>query len=267
MTSPIHDPKNRELLGRGANPSTRPRIWVEGQQQPKFDLRAWTKVSMAITCRTLGPGMAKTATGIDHYGQSVLRGDRVPNLAWAGRAGKFIPSHQLTGAVITGSAQLLADAKQVVLPEPLDDEPIAYPNLIRPSFAATPEQPSRPQRSPALDVAFVAAATMPPGSDTSAHALADEPTLRAIRSLIGETDAAASERPARPPKHTTLPPLAVPIPPEPTLLQTIQSAGKRLIWGCSVQMLAWTLVGLAFPIGAVKATVFHLNGGDLREWT
>jgi hypothetical protein len=245
MANPNRGPNSRATGPDDADPMARPQIWVEGRQQPRFNFRAWAGVSLTMTRRRLAPALSAGAARVEAYGRSVLRGERIPNLAWTGRAQKFIPSHESVGGFIAATGRFLADAREVVLPLPKPAEPIAYPNLIRPDFS------SRPHRQ-----AFAAAPEQPPA--------ATEPALSAIRSLI---DDAGDDAPARPARESVLPELARPEPAPPTATEQIGGVLGKLAWGAGAHVFAWGLTALAFPLGGFHATLFHLEGGDLRDWS
>lgn len=119
---------------KSASPDpSRPKIWVEGRQQPPFDPRAWARVSLLLTRRALAPVLSRAATATDAFGQRVRSGALRPNLAWLGRAARFVPSHLTVGSLIIGTAALIATARETVDPTPVAAP--AYPNLIRPDFA------------------------------------------------------------------------------------------------------------------------------------
>ncbi len=253
MPIPQPGPDSRPPGPSGTDPQARPKIWVEGRQQPKFDIRAWARVSLSLSRRNLGPRMDAAAARIQRFGQSVLDGNHRPDLNWIGRAQKAVPSHQSVGAAVTGAARLLAEAREIVLPADIPEEPIAYPNLIRADFAPRRPGPVRISR-PRL-----AALATPPSVK------GDEPALRAIRALINEGAAGQTLRASSP---KTAGPGPEPQPPvAPGLAQRLRRAALGLIWRGAVVSLAWFLTGLCLPYGCVKAALVHLDGGDLRDWT
>ncbi len=245
-------PKPRPPGLSGSTPEPRPKIWVEGRQQPRFDLRAWARVSLTITRRNLAPMLDDGAASTLRYGQSVLAGERRPDLGWMGRGAALVPSHQSVGNGLAAASRLLSDAREKVLPSPLPDDPIAYPNLIRPDFAQSLVPPGvAPVRLPRPRLADRSDKLAAPG---------DEPTLRSIRALITET--AGTARPDR--RSADAPALQ---PPSPGPLQRLRRAIAGQIWRTAVAVLALGLTGLCLPYGCVKAAFFHFDGGDLRDWT
>ena len=256
MTIPQHGPKSRPPGPSGPDQEIRPKIWVEGRQQPKFNLGAWARVSLTITRRNLGPLMDAGAARTHRFGQSVLQGERRPDLAWLGRAAKAVPSHQSVGALVTGAAQLLADGREIVLPAPVPEDPIAYPHLIRPDFAQHSDAPARVPRPRLADV--------PPRQPAAAPG--DEPTLGRIRALITETGG-STVRSGRRATDAALPELQPQQPAPPGPLQRLHHATAALIWRGAAAALAWGLTVLCLPYGGVKAALFHFDGGDLRDFT
>ena len=256
MTIPQRGPKSPASGPAGPDQEVRPKIWVEGRQQPKFAFAPWARVSLTITRRNLGPLMDGGAARTLRFGQSVLHGERRPDLSWMGRAAKVVPSHQSVGAFVTGSAHLLTAAREIVLPAPVPENPIAYSNLIRPDFAQHHDAPARLPRPRLADIPAI----------KPAPAQADETTLRSIRALIADTDGATA-KPSRRAKDAALPKLQPQEPAPPGPLKRLGQATTGLIWHGTVATLAWGLTVLCLPYGGVKAALFHFDGGDLRDWT
>ena len=274
MPSPHRGPNSRPTGPNEADPTARPQIWVEGRQQPRFNLRAWAAVSLTMTRRKLAPDMSAGVARIDGFGQTILSGALRPNLAWAGRAEKLIPSHQNVGHWVTAAARLLAAAREIVLPSPQPAEPIAYPNLIRPNFTAGPARPVRPLRPQSARPAAFAAMPEPPDATgrlpvSLRHPQPDEPTLRAIRSLIDDTEPTGPARPAKfhAPDNAAKPGFERPEPAAPARLHRARAAVAGLIWRAAAHVLAWGLTALIFPVGGINAVLFHLDGGDLHDWS
>lgn len=72
-----------------------------------------------------------------------------------------------------------------------------------------------------------------------------EPTLHAIRSALVEV----------PHDDSTAPPLPPATP------------GGRLLWPVATRITLAVLMAFALPAGAIKALLFHLDGGDLADWS
>jgi len=250
MSNLRNGPKPRPTGPAASDPSSRPKLWVEGSQQPKFELRAWGRVSLTMTRRRLAPAMTAGAGWTDAFAQRILRGELRPNLAWTGRAQRFIPSHQAVGAAVLGCAHMLSAAREIVQPTPPPAEAVAYPNLIRPDFSEGPRATRRRLAETAPASSPADPATQPPPPDQS--------TLRTIRAVIGTPDAPADALPSQQESPEPLPP---------RLTQRARSAVSGLIWRAGAVTLAWGLTALIFPIGGIHAALFHLNGGDLRDWT
>ena len=83
-------------------------------------------------------------------------------------------------------------------------------------------------------------ATPPPAPATPRPPV--EPTLHAIRSALGDVphDGHTSSRP-------------------------IETEGG-VLWRAAARAVLWILLAFALPAGAIKALVYHLDGGDLANW-
>jgi hypothetical protein len=192
--------------GRGKDPVdpvsgvSRPPIWAQGSQKPKFDMMAWAQVAEDMARRDLAPVVQQLADHVTLFGTQVQGGAWRVRAAWAQRV---LPPHQRVGAAILGLAQVIQAAVRQLLPEPV--KPVAAP-MARPALQS------------------------------------NEPTLHAIR------EAMVSQH--------------LPVP------QPVAVARDR---GWLHHALAWVLLRammlVALPVGAVKALLFHLDGGDLHDWT
>ena len=213
--------RRKTSVAPAAETATRPPIWTEGRQQPRFDLAAYARVATAIARRDVLSTIIAVAGRLATLGTRVSSG----NLRVTGRlALSILPSHQRVGATILALERCLVAAKGLIVPPVEPQAPLAYPNLLRPA--------NRPAPAP------------------SRYATA-EPTLHAIRTAIAvSANHVAQERPA----PTDLRPQA-----------TIRNSG----WTQTV--LAHALLALlmlcAWPVGAIKALLHHLNGGDLHDWS
>ena len=230
------------LPSAGENPSlAQPKIWVDGCQRTRFDVAAFLAVSLTMTRRLIGPMLTRTAPRIGAFGARVASGKLRPNLHWMGRAERIVPSHQSVGTAIRVMGRIIAQAATVIAPPNIPEALIAYPNLIRPTSAASAQ--SNPlQTEPRV---------------TPTHPLPEGETLRAIRLMIGQDDL--------PPARNTRP-----VPPEPKTSAGLRTRLARLsghaLHSISAQMIVWGLLVLAFPVGAAKALIFHFDGGNLADW-
>jgi hypothetical protein len=201
---------------------SRPPIWVEGRQRPKFDLAAFVHVATAMARRDLVPAIDDARTRLDPLGHRVLGGDLRVTARWVKR---LLPAHQKVGAAILGLGRLLGATRDLIVPPAPPAEPIAYPHLVRREVAVRPEPPIRPE---AANV---------------------EPTLHAIRSAISTPPHDFAQEAVRPVKA------AAPV------------AEERQV----PKLMALGLLGLfmlfAWPGGAGRALLYHLDGGDLRDWS
>ena len=200
-------------------PTARPRIWVEGRQRPRFDLRAYLATSQGMARRDLDPALVEAAQRLMAFGQRVQGGEVRVGLVWAGRAARVIPSHGRVGGWLIGLSQLLTDSRHLLRPDLEPEDPIAYPDLA----FANPE-PIPPRRTV-------------------------EPTLHAIRQAIGPA----------PLNHA--PPAVLPPAPQP------RGPIGRALWAAATRVTLAILMAFALPGGAVRALLFHLDGGDLAEWS
>ena len=135
-------------------PPGRTPIWAAGSQQPKFDLRAWGFVAQALSRRWLDPRLDRMAAALASGGGQVASGRFRVNVAWLGRASRWVPTCGSVGKCIAASGARVSEARAILQPRLPAPEPIAYPNLIRPQLtrpdSGQPE-PMRPELTrPAL---------------------------------------------------------------------------------------------------------------------
>ena len=234
-------------MSEATQSAERPKIWIEGRQRPRFDLKAYAATAYGMAKRDLPPEMLDAEGHLRGFGQRVVNGDLRPKLAWAGRLQRAVPSHQRVGGWLLGLADLIADSRALLVPVESADAELAYPNLIRGQQALSPLRPR-----PVAGLRVV-----------KSQKPAVEPTLHAIRSAIGTTphDASLDAR-------GRLPPLTAADP------QPARGNGKGLVanlqqslWRAACRALLGILMGFAIPGGAVKALLYHLDGGDLADWS
>ncbi|MDP3264985.1 MAG: hypothetical protein U1E06_07120 [Tabrizicola sp.] len=206
----------------------RPEIWAEGSQKPKFEVRAFATASLHLTREGIAPLIARTASGTAGLSSRVAAGTwRIP-AARLGRAERLVPSHQTVAAWIAATARLIDVAGRTAAPES---------QRRRDRFARTaPVRPSEPA-PPDTDLPTAPVSLPEPPQEDAA-------TLAAIRSALDEAPAAAP-----PPPKPDAPPSA--------LAETLTAAAGTA--------LGWALTAVALPYGAVRATLAHLNGEDLRQ--
>ncbi len=231
----MSDRKKRLVLSEGPTNPQRPQIWVEGRQRPKFDTTAYGAACLGVARRDLLPAMLETEAGLAAFGQKVAAGEVRLNLAWAGRAQRLVPGHRRVGGWILGLAALFADASRHL--GHVDDGRIslAYPDLAR---TETPK--------PAAPRALVT----------------EEPTLLAIRTAMLARDGEEALEPG-----AKRPELARKGTADAPGVTAILPAWARAILraGVSRGLLA-VLMAFALPVGAIKAMIHHLAGGDLADW-
>ena len=277
---------------RNAEPPApqRPPIWVAGSQRPKFHLRAWGCVGQAMTRRWLAPRLTGAARRIAIWGGQVASGRFRLNTAWMGKAACIVPAYTFVARAITGFGARLAEAAMILLPQAAAPEPLAYPNLIRPDFQARSPRPMV-DHTAALPVTPTPPAALPiptqqPGPLPSALV---EPTLSAIRAMIYADPTPANpkradlkradptradltradpqtqpRRGARPAPVITADPApdATPVSPNLTPARWLGPLLARV----AAHGIGWSLLTLTLPVGLVRATLYHLNGGDLADW-
>ncbi len=180
-----------------------PRIWAEGSQKPKFQLRPFAVASLHLTRHAVAPLIARSATETARFSTRVAEGTwRVPT-ARLGRAERLVPSHQSVAAWIAAGARILDAAGCTAAPEAL---------RRRDRFARTaPAQPV-----PAMQAALVTRAE--PGSEDAA-------TLNAIRSVLGDATVAPTPGPAARPSRLAA--------------SLVSATGAALGWGMTLLALPY----------------------------
>lgn len=212
--------------------SPRPALWAEGRQHPLPEPRTFLRAALRLARQSMAGVTARCASSAAGFGAQVTAGRwRVPP-ARLGRTGRYLPPHRKVGTAVLWGAALLDCAARTILPPP--------------EVAGPPPLPLRPVQS---------AAAVPPRRVTPRRPQAPaEPDLAALRALIAEE---AQEGPAVPaPDLSAVRPPTAPDPAPP--------APRRLLTGAG-WLLGHGLLLMALPWGAVRATLAHLDGRDLRE--
>jgi hypothetical protein len=235
MTVP--DRSKHFALNEGPEPVERPRIWVQGRQRPRFNLQAYLATSLGMAKRDLAPEVLDASDRLQALGARVLAGEMRVNVAWAGRLSRAVPSCGRVGGWIVGLEGLLRGAHDLLVPPTTAEAPIAYPYLV-----TRPPEPAAP------------ALPQPPGR------VRVDPTLHAIRAALGDIPHDArfdtAQRPRAP--HS-------PQPPESAARTPGQV--RRVVWSVSCRVTLAILIAFALPSGAIKALLYHLNNGDLADWS
>ena len=238
----LSDRNKRFELSDATPDAERPKIWIDGRQRPRFNLRAFGATSLGMARRGLLPEMVEAEARLAAFGQRVMAGEVSVRLDWAGRAGRVLPSHQRVGGWMSGLAGMFAGARALLVGPVEVQGDLAYPDLI-----GGPGSPVR------LRAVVKAPANPLPRA-------MEEPTLHAIRSAIGT--AAQGGRPdQRGAGHAALP------------VKDADAAGgmsqhlTRPLWRAGCWAMLGILLAFALPGGAIKAMLFHLDGGDLADWT
>ena len=235
-----------------------PKIWVDGQQRPRFDPVAFAAVSLAVAKTSLVPHMHDCAARLDHGAGQIALGQIKINLTWAGRATRFLPSAARVASWSRGLGQLVTDASAGLAPPVDDGKAIAYPNLIRPDLASRPDLAADPDMAapPTQAKAAPHRLDLPP---QYRHAAREETTLRSIRALMEDANplpgsVASAKKPRQIVSDTAPTPGVGP------------SRLGQALWHGAAQGVAAVFVVFALPFGALKALQFHLDGGDLKDW-
>lgn len=255
------------VVSQGSRPvPARPELWVEGHQRPRFDLKAFARVSVALSRETVGPALSVMAGMFRHAAGQMAQNRIGPRLATTGRLGRALPRKERLAGGLTGIACLTNAAAEIAVPpEPLPVPP-AYPDLLRP--------PSVPRRT----VARLPDTALPPPPalvavsvhEPAAAPPVDSPTLAAIRAMIAEM---RDPDPVVPRHISTLPqprstlltheiPLSPPEPADPTPAQWLRAQTFHF----AAALLGWGATILAVPIGATRAALAYFDGQDLRDW-
>lgn len=261
---------------------TRPEIWADGGQRPKFDVRAFAEVGLALTRKGLAPLLKRSSEATARFGARVADGFLCIPEERLGRTGQYLPSHRRVARWISGSADILRQAARTAQPPVTDDGAAisSYDDVLAVQRAATDVMPRRPdgtapdggasQASVTADTAPQADQLPMEGPLFAADSVgpAEEPVedgdaLRAIRSVLAEEEAmgpvpdstakSAVKKSAKPKKSAPRPERT-----GPTWFGTLFTA-------LTGRVLGWALTGLALPYGLTKAGLAHLNGADLRE--
>jgi hypothetical protein len=134
----MSSPRPRPDLS-SASPPERPPIWVNGQQRPSFDVRAYGAYSLIATRAVLGPALTRASASTHRLQARLLAGAFPINTERLGRAAAYLPTRSGIAATIGGIAVTVKDAAQVVSPPPPPEESLAaYDALWRARKAPSP---------------------------------------------------------------------------------------------------------------------------------
>jgi hypothetical protein len=226
---------------RRHNRSTdRPAIWAEGRQHPPFDARAFARAALLFGRESMAALLCRCAASAGDFGAELATGRwRIPQDR-LGRTGRHLPDHRRIARAVTATGTLLGQSAAVLDP----GTAIAAPGPI--FDAPAPAACIPPAKPPAPEPLILSART---------DAAPEDPSLAAIRSLIAADPApravsSPAARATEPPGHSPLPPSPAP------RARTSRAASVALGYGLLVMSLPW---------GAVRATLAHLNGEDLRN--
>lgn len=229
-----------------AAPSTeRPKIWVEGRQRPKFDIKAYGRATFGMAKRDLAPEILDAEGRLRRLGTRVHGGEARLDVARFGRLAQFVPSHQAVGGWILGLADVFAGSHAILVPPAAAEPVVAHPDLVRARVSHEKLRLRSVENRPA-----------PPATE--------EPTLDAIRSAIGSAPHEVHlERPR------SWPPLrpADPAADEGNVKDGLTARLRKFGLSVAGRTLLGLLMAFAIPGGAVRAMLFHLDGGDLADWS
>ena len=255
MTLP--DRSKRFALSDPPPSAERPKIWIDGRQRRRFNLRAYAATSLGMARRDLPPEILDAEGRLRRFGDRLATGEFRPGLAWTGRLQRAVPSPQRVGGWLLGLADLLGGARVLLGPEADKDVEPAYPNLVRGRVGPVlvgpePVGPEPVGPEPGADIPAAQGAKS-----------AGEPTLQAIRSAI------RTARRDRGPDAGESGPVACVVarPAGPVRASGLVAFLRRSLWAASCRVVLLILMAFAVPGAAVKALLYHLNGGDLADWS
>lgn len=108
-----------------ASPPDRPPIWVNGQQRPSFDFKAYGAYSLIATRAALGPALNRASNATQGLQARLLAGAFPINTERLGKAAAYLPTRSGIAATVGGIAATLKDAAEVVQPPPPPVESLA----------------------------------------------------------------------------------------------------------------------------------------------
>ncbi len=259
--------KQRKTSARAGAPS----LWVEGSQRPRFDIRAFVRVSLLLSRAAARPVLLNGSSLLVHAAEQMVENTLGPRLSRASRLGRALPSREGVAQAIVATAVLIAKAADLAASPPAA-EPEPTPAPVRPPLlvnrrsypSALPMPPAEPD-TPGLK------ATVATSRDVDYDF--DAPTLAAIRALIDDMRDPPKVAPKRrvpaalpPPSGLVLLSHAVPLSPPERLPRTIPETLADHAFNLASAMLAAVVTLCVMPVGLVKAALAHLNGQDLRSW-
>ena len=291
-------PRPRPDLGSASRPD-RPPIWVNGQQRPSFDVKAYGAYSLISTRAVLGPALMRLSASTQGLKVRLLAGAFPVNTERLGRAAAYLPTRGGIAATVGGIAGTLRDAGDVVCPPPPPEESLAaYDTLWRARKATAsgrlrgvelddvrsdpelralrddlPRRPTRPVRpilvhtSPA-PTAPMAAPPMDPPPIKAPDPEPEQATLLAIRSMLSDPGPEPAPQTAAETAPDPLAPATAAAPAAPRMRKPLP-AWTRPMFGtmrrATAFVIAWGLIVVAMPIGLTKAAIAHFEGRDLRD--
>lgn len=225
------------------NPN-RPQIWADGRQSPPFDVRAFARAALLFGREDMSALLKRCAASAMDAGAMVASGRwRVPEER-LGRTGKYLPTYQRVAGVVAAGSRLLAHASKTLEKAKAEVPSQSLFNAVPKTATPVPADLSPATRKVENSI--------PP----KLSADPDDPAIAAIRALIASTQPEPSAKPAPGKIDLAMPQVDAPKP---------DSRYKLMLERLSGIVLAYGLLGMSVPYGAVKAGLAHLNGEDLRK--
>ena len=111
--------------------SDRPKIWVEGQQQPKFVIKAYGAATLGMARRDLSPAILKAERRLRALGRRFATGEPRLDLAQIGPLGRILPSQHRLGRWTDGLAGLFGTSHAILVPGDVAEPVVALRDLVR----------------------------------------------------------------------------------------------------------------------------------------
>ena len=219
----------------------RPPIWVDGRQRPAFNVPAFARASCAMALRNLLPVIDDATARLAISGQRFQQRGSEPSMHLTGQIPLF---YQLVGASSLALGRLFSATRALIAPPQVPPATVADATLgPRPVPTPAPAKQARPIRPVATT----------------------EPILHAIRSAIAATghDFADEISPDGNATRKTAQAALVSVELAPRL--DPDAPTSNVVWLGSRALLV-AMLPFALPVGAVQAMMYHLDGGDLRDW-
>ena len=210
----------------------RPKIWVEGQQQPKFAVKAYVAASLGMARRDLAPAILQAERRLDAWAKCRATGDARLDVAPIGALSRILPSQQTAARWALGLANLLRSSHAVLVPVTVAEPVLAVRDQVR-------------SRATSSHLRLKGATADP----TAATGPAKETSRGTLLQARPEAPSGKAFDRAPSPQDLT----------GPVRHGRLHRLGAR--------SLLRLLMVCAIPGGAVGALLYHLSGGDLANWS